>query len=70
MILRYLLTSSGVNRELKRLVRSTPTLSMLQVCTEAIRWEQEGRQSGNGRGHLDALFLSVHSRFGTLLAVV
>ncbi|KAL7844950.1 hypothetical protein SRHO_G00234900 [Serrasalmus rhombeus] len=37
-------------RELKRLVRSTPTLSMLQVCTEAIRWEQEGRPRDNSRG--------------------
>ncbi|KAL6490489.1 hypothetical protein MHYP_G00008340 [Metynnis hypsauchen] len=40
---------SALCRELKRLVRLTPTLSMLQVRTEAIRWEQEGRPSGNGR---------------------
>ncbi|KAL7878193.1 hypothetical protein SRHO_G00048360 [Serrasalmus rhombeus] len=41
---------SALCRELKRLVRSTPTLSMLQVRTEAIRWEQEGRPHDNSRG--------------------
>ncbi|KAL6485921.1 hypothetical protein MHYP_G00053130 [Metynnis hypsauchen] len=52
---------SALCRELKRLVRSTPTLSMLQVRTEAIRWEQEGRQSGNGRGAASSLGIMLES---------
>ncbi|XP_036374266.1 uncharacterized protein LOC118770612 [Megalops cyprinoides] len=38
----------GLRRELKRLVRQTPGLSMLEV--RAIRWEQEGRPSDYARG--------------------
>ncbi|KAL7879398.1 hypothetical protein SRHO_G00016520 [Serrasalmus rhombeus] len=37
-------------RELKRLVRQTPGLSMLQVRAEAIRWEREGRPEDSSRG--------------------
>lgn len=36
---------SDLRRELKRLVRQTPELSMLEVRTAAIRWEREGRPS-------------------------
>ncbi|KAL7841777.1 hypothetical protein SRHO_G00254680 [Serrasalmus rhombeus] len=41
---------STLRRELKRLVRQTPGLSMLQVRAEAIRWEREGRPEDSSRG--------------------
>lgn len=41
---------SDLRRELKRLVRQTPGLSMLEVRAAAIRWEQEGRPSDVTRG--------------------
>lgn len=41
---------SDLRRELKRLVRQTPVLSMLEVRAAAIRWECEGRPSEVTRG--------------------
>ncbi|KAL7870657.1 hypothetical protein SRHO_G00081540 [Serrasalmus rhombeus] len=41
---------STLRRELKRLVRQTPGLSMLQVRAEAIQWEREGRPEDSSRG--------------------
>lgn len=41
---------SDLRRELKRLVRQTPGMSMLEVRAAAIRWEREGRPSDVTRG--------------------
>lgn len=43
---------SSLRRELKQLVRLQPTSSLLEVRTEAIRWETEGLPGGShGRSH-------------------
>ncbi|XP_031437692.1 uncharacterized protein LOC116223806 [Clupea harengus] len=39
-----------LRRELKRLVRQTPGLSMLEVRAEAVQWEREGRPCDFARG--------------------
>lgn len=42
----------SLRRELKQLVRRTPTASLLEVRAEAIRWEREGLPGGvRGRSH-------------------
>lgn len=41
---------SDLRRELKRLVRQTPGMSMLEVRAAAVRWECEGRPSDFNRG--------------------
>lgn len=33
---------SALRRELKQYVRGTPTVTLLDLCSEAIRWEREG----------------------------
>lgn len=39
----------SLRRELKQLVRSQPTLTLLDVRGEAIRWEREGMPGGGSR---------------------
>lgn len=39
----------SLSRELKQFVRAHPTTTLIDVCSEAIRWEREG-MSGGGRG--------------------
>lgn len=39
----------ALRRELKRLVRQSPQLTMLEARAEAIRWEREGRPIEGGR---------------------
>lgn len=42
----------GLRRELKQLIRSKPTVTLLELRTEAIRWEREGMPGGaRGRSH-------------------
>lgn len=42
----------ALRRELKQLVRRQPTATLLEVRSEAIRWEHEGRPGGaRGRSH-------------------
>lgn len=44
---------SALRRELKQLVRGQPTLTLLDVRGEALRWEREGMPgSSRGRSHL------------------
>lgn len=53
---------SDLRRELKRLVRQTPGLSMLEVRAAAIRWERVGGPSDVTRGRSYSVLLSVPCR--------
>lgn len=45
-------TDSSLRRELKQLVRRQPTITLLEIRGEAIRWEREGTPGGaRGRSH-------------------
>ncbi len=52
--------NSDLRRELKRLVRSDPTLSLLDVRAEAIRWEREGSPT-NSKHHSISPYCAVQS---------
>lgn len=53
--------SAGLRRELKRLIRNDPDLSLLDVRREAIRWEREGGSAGMGSGHTMSAFCSTQT---------
>ncbi len=40
------MADNTLRRELKQLVRRQPNATLLEVCSEAIRWEQEGMPGG------------------------
>lgn len=54
---------SALRRELKQLVRRQPTISLLEVRGEAIRWEQEG-MPGGARGRSQSVPLAYGLQYG------
>lgn len=52
---------SDLRRELKRLVRNSPELSLLDVRAEAIRWEREGRPANSSKHRLSSPFCAVQT---------
>lgn len=56
-------TDSALRRELKQMVRRQPTATLLEVRSEAIRWEQEG-MPGGARGRSQSVPLTYGIQYG------
>ena len=53
--------NSDLCRELKRLVRSDPDRTLLDIRSEAIRWEREGGPVSKGNGHPMSAFCATQT---------